>query len=251
MNFLKISPKRALLRINEKMFGITQDFLISTEPQDYAHASDEEIVLFDQVKERVLANPYDVEALIELGFLCIEPVHDAYQALGALNRAVILVSDNIQAYFWLAKTLYHDHCNEKDTKIVLEAALRVDANNAECCSLLVSVLHYLDEDKDLTRSIDLLQRAVKTQPSWLKPRFSLVCRFLEKKRFDEAEKILLEAKEIVKNTIFSPLKTLMEEYYIQCITGLNDKAEALESIDTFLQSIAKDRAAANQAKKTA
>jgi hypothetical protein len=43
----------------------------------------------------------------------------------------------------------------------------------------------------------------------------------------------------------------MEEYYIQCITGLNDKAEALESIDTFLQSIAKDRAAANQAKKTA
>ena len=73
------------------------------------HATSNELIWLHKIEERLHKNPYDVNALIELGFLYIEPLHDPKQALATLEYAIGLAPDNVDAHFWLAKTLYHDH----------------------------------------------------------------------------------------------------------------------------------------------
>jgi cytochrome c-type biogenesis protein CcmH/NrfG len=212
------------------------------------HASAKEVALFEEYEKRLEKNPNDVDALIQIGFLCIEPFHDDEEfGFDCLERAVELEPANMQAQLWFARALYHTQCAYEDAKIALENALQIDPNNAECCDLLASVLQSLGEDENLSKSITLLQRAITTQPGWPLLRFRLANHFLKRGQLDEAEKEILEIKEILKNTILSPPKTPMEEYVARCMTGL--KPEALQRVEEFLTDIAKQRAAARPSKE--
>ena len=104
------------------------------------HATSNELIWLHKIEERLHKNPYDVNALIELGFLYIEPLHDPKQALATLEYAIGLAPDNVDAHFWLAKTLYHDHFRNADAKKLLTQALIIDPSRADCYDLLASVL---------------------------------------------------------------------------------------------------------------
>jgi cytochrome c-type biogenesis protein CcmH/NrfG len=144
-------------------------------PKHNCQASAEEIALFEQCEKRLEKNPNDVDALIQVGFLCMDPFYDPDRSLSSLQQACTLDPMNMQAHFWLAKTLYHVHCLYKETKMALDKALQIDPNNAECCDLLASILCGLKEDPN--NSIALLQRAIENQPGWLLPRIRLAYYF--------------------------------------------------------------------------
>lgn len=184
---------------------------------DTGHATKQDFEYLSTIEERLKKNPNDVNALVERGFLYMEPFHWSEEALATFQQAVALDKTNVDAYFWLAKSLYHDHFEEKEAKRILEIALSIDPNRADCHDLLASVLNTLGEDSD--KSIEHLKKTIALEPTWIFPRIALSYYFLEKKNIEQAEQIAIEAMKIYESMIFPKPTTPIEEYYEDCITG--------------------------------
>lgn len=209
---------------------------------DSGHATKQDFEYLSAIEERLKKNPNDVNTLIEKGFLYIEPFHWSDGALAIFRQAVALDKTNVDAYFWLAKSLYHDHFEEQEAKKFLEIALTIDPDRADCHDLLASVLNTLGEDSD--KSIEHLKKVIALEPSWILPRIALSYYFLEKKNIEQAEQIAIEAKKIYENMVLPKPTTPIQEYYEECITGRttqrkNSFTELFKKINEQKTSISK------------
>jgi tetratricopeptide (TPR) repeat protein len=185
--------------------------------KDIGHATEQDIKDLNALEERLQKNPHDVRALIEKGFLCMNEFHWAQEALEAFREAVASDNTNVDAYFWLAKSLYHDHFRDEEAKKTLEIALTLDPDRADCHDLLASVLKSLREDAE--KSIMHLQKTIVLEPTWVFPWVALSYYFLKKGDIGQAEKIAIEAYKVYGSTVPPLPTTAMEEYYEFCITG--------------------------------
>ncbi|MFC1854348.1 hypothetical protein ACFLY6_00565 [Candidatus Dependentiae bacterium] len=170
------------------------------------------------LEKRISDNHDDVEALLEKGFLCIGgPFMSPEEATECLGRVIELEPDNTEARFWLAKTYYHEFCDENKTRTVLEEAVKIDPFRADCHTFLASILYYEFNQKTLAENH--YKKAIELEPNWPFPRISLIRYLIKERRLDEARKEIKQAMCTVNKTIKPEIKTDYDSYYENCVTG--------------------------------
>ena len=183
------------------------------------------------LEKRIKENPNDFEALLEKGFLCIGgPFMSPDEALECLEKAVELKPDNVEALFWLAKTYYHDFCDDDKTLELLERALKFAPDRADLHSLISGILPAKD-------AIFHLRKAISLEPTWVIPRKALSRKLLDQNLFNKAEHEAKKAYENFNKFKNQELKTSYEKYYEPCITGRSGGKMAEMLFDELFQKI--------------
>lgn len=197
------------------------------------HVEKSDIEQLNMINKKLDQNPSDVRLLLEKGFLLMEPFHDTEASLTLFRQAVELAPNNVDALFWLAKSLYHDHFQEQEPKALLEKALSIDPRRAEVHDFLAGILS--SSESNLERSIFHFKKTIEFEPTWIWPRISLGCCFLKKNEFVLAEGELLKALDVF-NKIVKPVPTSsMEKYFENCVTGRTERIR--QHIDEMLVKI--------------
>lgn len=181
------------------------------------HETDNDVMLLRELDKQLGKNPNNVRLLLEKGFLLMEPFHDTDASLALFRRAVELEPNNVDALFWLAKSLYHDHFQEQEPRALLERALNVDPCRADVHDFLASVLNDLGVEPEV--SIAHLKQAISLEPSWILPRIRLSYYFVESNDLSAAERMAKEVFKIFQVQKKCTPKTPIEKYYEYCITG--------------------------------
>jgi tetratricopeptide (TPR) repeat protein len=170
----------------------------------------------ETLKQKIVENPKDVDALIHLGVVLWEPFHEHREAARVLQQAIQYDPKNVDARFWLAKCLYHDFCEFWKAKDVLIEALKLDPTRADCLSLMDSINR--DLDGPLEESITYTKKAVENAPDWPILRQQLAELYIQVGEIEAAER---EVNIGFKLASLPPKKfnNAVEYYYENIVTG--------------------------------
>lgn len=205
----------------------------------YLHATDvvERLALdrnyISYLAALVLKNPRNATALTHLGMLCWEPLHEVERAMTHLQQAIACDPKNVEARFWLAKCYYHDYCDYKAARQLVEEGLQLEPTRADCLDLLASIV--MDTTKDVREAIGYLQCAVQDQPDWPMLRLSLGALYLEIGDVASAEREAQVAMRLISNKTRKP-RNGVEEYYEKVVTGRGN-TRLSQSLDRFQDRI--------------
>lgn len=174
----------------------------------------EKLNRFEYIQQRLRKNSDDISALIERGFYGVDEECD-HEARAALNYALELDPNNVDALFWKAENWFYNfgHTSGSAEPFLLKA-LAIDPTRADC---------YLSLSKtttDMNKKIEYLEEAVALEPSWPLPRRVLISNLIELKLFDRAEELLHDGFKQAQK--FKPLpcpSTDMKAYYEAHVTG--------------------------------
>ena len=173
------------------------------------------------LNKRLMKNPDDVESLIEKGFLHFEPLEECSEGLLVLRHAVKIDPKNVDAWFWLAKTIYHGIGNPESVQEALETALKLDPNRVDCIDLLAEILSGEGEE-NYKKSIKLSKKAINLEPTWPAPRMRLISKLIRSEQFDEAKKFIFEGIEVFQEFELPKNASRIDDYREDLITGRTD-----------------------------
>ncbi|MFC1854908.1 tetratricopeptide repeat protein, partial [Candidatus Dependentiae bacterium] len=161
--------------------------------------------------------PNDVNALIELGYLYMDHFHDGEKSLNYLKEAIKIDPKECEIMFWMAKTYRHQICDIEKAKSTLQTAIKIDPNRADCNDYLAHILWCSGGPEK--QVVYHLKKAIKAEPTWIRPKAALCNYYIKKHNFIEAQKVAKEAVEAANNIKTIRPKTPSEEYYEKYVTG--------------------------------
>lgn len=123
-------------------------------------------------------DPKNVAALVELGWSLAEDAHDEAQGVIALEQALEIAPDSLEANFWLAKIYYHLlPGNTARAKETLERALAADPSYPAAASLYGALCWELNapdicgtsdcDPIEPERALTHLRAAYESETSWV------------------------------------------------------------------------------------
>lgn len=155
--------------------------------------------------------------LTELGALKFEPFHEPEEAITALRRAIEIDQNAVAARFWLAKVYFHDYCDYDTARQVLEEAIRLDGNRADCLCLFASVLR--ETGGSLHQRLNTLERAVELAPDWVMPHGLLADLHQDEGNYRAATNELETALRLAEQHGTDRVVAPADEYYERVVTG--------------------------------
>lgn len=189
-------------------------------------ATEKNLKCLEIIENKLKKNPDDVEALIEKAFLYITVFEDFDEAEIVLENAFNLEPNNVDVLFWFSTLHYHGTGDEASAKELLEKALLIAPEKAECHDLLSSILQYSDSQEDREKSLWHCKKAVELEPTWFIPHIKFINQLIERNEFDKARQSALDAL-LEKCTI--------DEYYEYFITGRTQYSKSI--FDDLLKKI--------------
>lgn len=180
---------------------------------------DEVLPLVDQKKVAALdeilkTKPNDVSTLIEKGFIFFENQVDG-KAIEIFKKVIDIDPTYVDAYVWLAELFLFHWADTERAEPYLISALKINPNRADVHKLLANSF---DLQKNKSKQLYHLKKAIELEPSWISPRIELIVLFLQEKKFDLAKQELEEAYKQLQ-TGFKVSDNPMQQYYELLITG--------------------------------
>jgi tetratricopeptide (TPR) repeat protein len=179
----------------------------------------------------------DSQTLTEYGCLQFEPFQNADAAMTALQRALELDPQSVDARFWLAKVLYHSFSRLESARTILEETLRLDPQRADCVSLLASVLQ--DLGIGVAERLPLARRATELAPDWVRTHQLLAAVAREARDYGLAKQELEKAIELGERQTPASADPA-REYYETTVTGRLLSAESLRSLRLELEAVRRE-----------
>ena len=178
------------------------------------------------IEKSLQKDPNNVCLLIEKAYLLID-VMEPEEALRGLDHAATLEPHNVDVLFWKAKVINHTLFDREQAKAILEQALKINPNRADCLFFLAG-LEPIYEDHAAATVI--LKKVILSEPSWPNPRLVLCSHLIEIGHLDDAEQELAAiceiANKISQGEIVVPSHTNpLEEYYEEVVTGRTSNIE--------------------------
>jgi tetratricopeptide (TPR) repeat protein len=166
--------------------------------------------------EKLLLNPKDINALIQLGALEFEYFHETDKALAILETAIAIDPLNVDAKFWVAMCLYFDCFEYTKALDILIDALKLDPKRPDCLSLIGSIIREIDGP--IEKAIEYVQKALIYAPDWPMLRCQLARLLLKVGKIRAAEE---EAQKAFQMQPLDPeiIKNEVERYYESVVTG--------------------------------
>ena len=185
----------------------------------YGHASEDEIKYIRDVERRVAKEP-DIETLLELGVLYIEPAHREAEAVELFEAILESDPSNGRAQFWLAFCCIHYLMDEPALHRAIALTQRLD-NDPELGGAAAMLRAEASQDAGkITKpeKVRLLETSVGRSPNWVSNRERLAWAYEQVGKFREAlehvrtalsnlEKFELSKKISVESRIFEELIT--------------------------------------------
>jgi len=153
------------------------------------HATDEDMKIVRQLESKIDLESSPLADLLELGQLYIEPCHREEEAMRIFEAVLARDPNNADAKFWLAYCCLHYlmvPAAIRRAAILLESVIQTNPERAGAAYLLLAEV--LDEEGNLTvdRKIELLEKSVALEPTWVHNRESLAWAYMEAARFADA-----------------------------------------------------------------
>lgn len=191
------------------------------------------------IEKRLIENPNDIQALIEKGFWYFSR-ENTTDAIKTFINVSNLYSNNVDALFWHAIVLFADNLNFEKAKNLLQKALVIDPNRADCHCVLADVFGELSDINKrpklyLKKSIDHFKRVIELEPNWIWPRIKTSHRLIENNQIDLAELQIFEAMRTFEICTTPEISNRMEKYFESCITGRTSVKKA--HFDQLLERI--------------
>ena len=192
-------------------------------------ATAQEIAYMADLDERLQRNPDDVDALLRKGFLFLDSFHRFDEAIEILTSIVVRYPSNVDAHLWLGECLCFRIGDTIEAERIMQAALKIDPNRADCHMVLAASFEGLCRDSDAEFHY---RRASELEPTWILPRRYLAnifaCRGELVKAKQELEKALLYVPDVeVFNETYDPIKEYQESF----MSGQNDPAQKKMILD--------------------
>lgn len=193
-----------------------------------------------KLDKKIEKDPNNLDTIINYAFLTFSLRGlSVNEALECTRRGVRLNPNNSDALFAFANTLYLKENNyvslskqeSLDVKASLNKALKIDPNRADCYSILAELAR--SEKNGLEKTINLLEKSIELEPTWILPRIKLSYYLIEKGNIDSAEAVAKEAFKLFKTMEFPKPKTATEQYYEEAVTGRTKEREQVSFIKLF------------------
>jgi len=214
--------------------------------------TEEDLKQLIALEQRLEKNPNDTDALLKKGILYYEPFLRTDESIAIFRSIIAKDPQNVDAYFWLAKCIWHYRCDFIEAERLLSMALTIDPNRADCHSLLGIVLEEIIDDSlnretqpksaliKLEKSIEShYLKAIELEPSWIIPRHRLAYKFLEKGEYQGARSQIIEALKYVTNNDTPNITDSIVEHYETFVTGRYHQELVKENLLNFLKEIDK------------
>jgi len=195
--------------------------------------TEEDLKQLIALEQRLEENPNDTDALLKKAILYYEPFLRTDESIAIFRSIIAKNPQNVDAYFWLAKCLWHYRFDFKEAERLLRIALTIDPNRADCHLLLGIVLGEIIDLQlretgklgpawiELQKSIELhYLKAIELEPTWIIPRDNLAHLFLEKGEFQQARDQIIESLKYVIDSDDTPeIKDAIIKHYETFVTG--------------------------------
>lgn len=161
----------------------------------------------------------DFSFVLHLGILMVLGDEKPEETQRILRHATELQPSNTDAKFWLAKAYFHGYGESQKAKPVLEEALLIDPQRADCLSLLASVETDLNGPSEST--IRLLEKAIFNARDWITPVFQIAQLYFKLERFEKAKQFIAIGFAKIGKVALNPIRPIDDigEYYERCVTG--------------------------------
>lgn len=178
----------------------------------------------------------DFSFILHLGILMFLEEEEPLEAQRVLRRATELEPSNTDAKFWLAKAYCHGYGESQKAKPILEEALAIDPQRADCLSLLASV--ELDLRGPSEASINLLERAMINASDWVTPVSQIAQIYFKLGKFEKAKQFIAIGLANIKKVTLNPIRPTdeVQEYFEECVTG-RTSLQAKERLEDLRDTI--------------
>jgi tetratricopeptide (TPR) repeat protein len=194
----------------------------------YGHASDEQQLVIDALEEQV-AKSGNIDDLLRLAQVYIEPAHEEHRSIALLERVLESDPENATAKIWLAYCCIHVLMEEKAllrAVRLLESVIESKSQSAGAAYMLLAEAFGDRGDLSLSRKIELLEASTNAEPDWVFNHIRLGRAYREAKRTGEA---LAEFEVALRNLIESEDDSdLATEVFQSEITGRRADRKPLE-----------------------
>ena len=213
--------------------------------KSHGFANDKDVIQLEALEQRLLKNPNDADALLKKGILYFEPFLRTNESIAIFRSIIAKDPQNVDAYFWLAKCIWHYRFDFIEAERLLRIALTIDPNRADCHSLLAIVLEDVIEIH--------FRKAIELEPTWIEPRRCLARHFFQRGYFSFARSQILEALKYILSDDTPEIKHATSNYYETLETGRYNpkfvKANLLDFLKRIDLAIEQEKIAAKQAEK--
>lgn len=195
----------------DKDFDITVETEID-EDKEFGFASEEDLKQLIANEKLLQKNPDDIDALLKKGILFYEPFLRTNTSIAILKSVIAKDPKNVDAYFWLAKCIWHYKFDFLEAERLLRIALTIDPNRADCHLWLAIVLEDVVEIH--------FRKAIELEPTWIEPRRCLARYFFRKGNFSFAREQVVEALEYAIDDDKMPkINDAIVDHYEMLVTG--------------------------------
>jgi tetratricopeptide (TPR) repeat protein len=196
------------------------------------HATPDQLSQLTEISAALRINETS-ELLTQLGALKFEPFHEPDEAATALQRAIEIDQSAVVARFWLAKVYFHHYCDYDRARQVLEEAISLDGNRADCLCLFASVLR--ETGSSLPQRLHTLQQAVELAPDWVMPHRLLADLHRDEGDYRAATNELETALRLAEQHGTDRVVAPADEYYERAVTGRLSEPENIASLRSALE----------------
>ncbi|MFC1854909.1 tetratricopeptide repeat protein, partial [Candidatus Dependentiae bacterium] len=213
-------------------------------------------VKINKIDKVLKNNPTSHEKVIQKAFWCIHKLGQIERAVATLKRALRYDKKNVDFMYWLAKA-YYEQVEKNKSRKILEKALKIDKNRADCHFLLAltsisfynkfsSLLHASFKSHCPEISIPHLIETIKLEPTWFFPRLLLIQGYLDESDFKSVLYEIYRAKNLVESIVSklkdTKFKNEIEESLMAFVTlKFREKKSTLLQLDYAMESITSSR----------